>query len=92
MFFCTPSTEPLEFREAVKSDFLGSYLRRHVLADLHNREGDISAVGQGLPEDQRERLILKDAANPLSEWQEKEALHHWKIMRQVLPDVCWETY
>ena len=26
------------------------------------------------------------------DWQQKEAIGHWKIMRSVLPDVFWETY
>ena len=30
--------------------------------------------------------------NPLAEWQQKEAIKHWKIMRSVLPNVVWETY
>ena len=92
MFFCTPSSDPLEFRKAKNSDFLGSHLRRHVLSGLPDRESDISAIGQDLPEEKRERLILKDAMNPLGEWQQKEAVHHWKIMRSVLSDVFWETY
>ena len=49
-------------------------------------------MGADLALEKRERLILKDAANPLGEWQQKEAIHHWKIMRDVLPDVFWETY
>ena len=92
VFFCTPSSDPLEFRKAVTSDFLGSYLRRHVLSSLPLREGDISKLGEDVPEDKREGLILKDMANPLGDWQQKDAIHHWKIMRGVLPDVFWETY
>ncbi|TBU33178.1 S-adenosyl-L-methionine-dependent methyltransferase [Dichomitus squalens] len=92
VFFCTPSSEPLEFRKAVASDFLGSYLRRHILSSLEEREGDISGLGTDISEDKRERFILKDLANPLGDWQQKDAIHHWKIMRAVLPDVFWETY
>ena len=92
VFFCTPSSDPLEFRAAISSDFLGSYLRRHVLSSLSEREGDISTLGSDLVGEKRERFILKDMANPLGEWQQKDALHHWKIMRDVLPEVFWETY
>ena len=92
MFFCTPSSTPLEFRKAKHADYRGSHLRKHVFSNLPERESDISAVGVDLAPEKRERLILKDAANPLGEWQQKEAIHHWKIMRDVLPDVFWETY
>ncbi|PIL37308.1 hypothetical protein GSI_01001 [Ganoderma sinense ZZ0214-1] len=92
VFFCTPSSDSLKFRAAVSSDFLGSYLRRHVLSSLPEREGDISTLGSDLSAETRERFILKDTANPLGEWQRKDALHHWKIMREVLPEVFWETY
>ena len=63
-----------------------------MLSDLSSRESDISAVGEDLSQEKREQLVLRDAANPLGEWQQKEAIHHWKIMRIVLPDVFWETY
>ncbi|RDX53922.1 hypothetical protein OH76DRAFT_1399093 [Lentinus brumalis] len=92
VFFCTPSTNALEFRRATQSDFLGSYLRRHVLTSLSEHEGDISTIGDDIPEDKREQYILKDMVNPLADWQQKEAIKHWKIMRGVLPDVVWETY
>ncbi|KAI1796216.1 S-adenosyl-L-methionine-dependent methyltransferase [Ganoderma leucocontextum] len=92
VFFCTPSSDPLKFRATVSSDFLGSYLRRHVLSSLSEREGDISTLGSDIPAEKRERFVLTDMANPLGEWQQKDALHHWSIMRGVLPEVFWETY
>lgn len=51
--------------------------------------------------------MLTDANNTLDEWQREEALNHWKrkftvtlrlhgltgaVMREILPDVLWETY
>ncbi|KAI0677382.1 hypothetical protein C8Q78DRAFT_1002534 [Trametes maxima] len=92
VFFCTLSPEPIEFRQPVDADYLGSYLRRHVFAHLPQRELDLSRVTDAIPEAERERYLLKDAANPLGDWQAKEAIGHWKIMRGVLPDVYWETY
>ncbi|KAI0750969.1 S-adenosyl-L-methionine-dependent methyltransferase [Daedaleopsis nitida] len=92
VFFCTPSSEPFKFRKAITSEYLGSHLRRHVLSSIGEREVDISTVGADLEDDKKERYILKDMANPLSEWQNKEAIGHWKIMRSVLPKVFWETY
>ncbi|KAI0375810.1 S-adenosyl-L-methionine-dependent methyltransferase [Pilatotrama ljubarskyi] len=92
VFFCTLSSDPLEFRRPVNADYLGSYLRRHVFTHLHEREANVSAVVAEIPRDKREQYVLKDAANPLGDWQQKEAVGHWKIMRGVLPDVFWETY
>ncbi|CDO76562.1 hypothetical protein BN946_scf184982.g21 [Trametes cinnabarina] len=92
VIFCTPSTETIEFRRPVESDYLGSYLRRHVFSKLPEREFDVSVAIKAIPEDKRDRFLLKDAGNPLGEWQQKEAIGHWKIMRGVLPDVFWETY
>ncbi|KAI0638350.1 hypothetical protein C8Q77DRAFT_1090690 [Trametes polyzona] len=92
VFFCTLSSEPLEFHKPKESDFLGSYLRRHVLTQLPEREADLSEVIDSIPADKRERYLLKDGANPLGDWQQKEAIGHWKIMREVLPDIYWETY
>ncbi len=92
VFFCTPSSEPLQFRKAKDSDFLGSYLRQHVLLRINEREGDISTIGDDLSVEQREKFILKEIANPLVDWQQKEAIEHWKIMRSVLPNDIWETY
>ncbi|KAI9000852.1 S-adenosyl-L-methionine-dependent methyltransferase [Trametes punicea] len=92
VFFCSPSSEPIEFRKPVESDYLGSYLRRHIFSQLPERETDVSAVLADIPEDKRERYLLRDSGNPLGEWQQKEAIRHWKIMRGVLPDVFWETY
>ncbi|EIW61205.1 uncharacterized protein TRAVEDRAFT_56579 [Trametes versicolor FP-101664 SS1] len=92
VFFCTLSPQPLEFRRPVDADFLGSYLRRHVFLQLPEREADLSEVIDSIPVDGREKYLLKDGANPLGEWQAKEAIGHWKIMRGVLPDTYWETY
>ncbi|KAI0775948.1 S-adenosyl-L-methionine-dependent methyltransferase [Trametes elegans] len=92
VFFCTLSPERVEFRRPVDADYLGSYLRRHVFNNIPEREADVSVVVDAIPEDDRERYLLKDSANPLGEWQQKEAIAHWKIMRAVLPDVYWETY
>ncbi|KAI0335636.1 hypothetical protein GY45DRAFT_1317006 [Cubamyces sp. BRFM 1775] len=92
VFFCTLSPEPVEFRKPVEEDYLGSHLRRHVFTQLPAREADVSAILSDVPSEQRERYLLRDAANPLGDWQRNEAIEHWKIMRGVLPDVYWETY
>ncbi|PCH41195.1 spermidine synthase [Wolfiporia cocos MD-104 SS10] len=92
VLFCTPSTEPLKFRDSVDADYLGSTQRRRVLAHLSEREFDVDYVRNSITDARKEQYILMDAKNPLDKWQQKEALDHWGIMRQVLPDVFWETY
>ncbi|KAG2154997.1 S-adenosyl-L-methionine-dependent methyltransferase [Suillus bovinus] len=94
VFFCSPSPTPLTFRPAVEEDYLHSYLRRHILSSLDKREihhpqiGD-SSIWSATTE---EKFVLTDAHNTLNTWQEGEALDHWKLMREMVPDVVWETY
>lgn len=40
----------------------------------------------------RHEWILYDGTNKLEKWEERTALEHWKVMRDVLPDIFWETY
>lgn len=92
MFFCTPSTKELTFRPAVEADYLGSNLREHVLSSFPAHEVNLDVVTRDLEENQFKKYTLTDDKNPLSDWQDLEALHHWKLMREILPDVYWETY
>lgn len=85
VFFCTPSPKTLTFRAAEESDYLGSYLREHVLSDLPKREvdlkyvtGDMSAVAEG----KQDQWILTDLRNPLGDWQKDQGMEHWKGLRQ----------
>ncbi|KIK67828.1 hypothetical protein GYMLUDRAFT_36606 [Collybiopsis luxurians FD-317 M1] len=94
VFFCSRSPEPLTFRPAFLEDLLGSPLRRHILGTLHSREIDLSLLREGDEQDKANGLpdVITDANNPLGKMQEKKAHHHWQLMRDVLPDVFWETY
>jgi len=98
VFFCTPfSQTPPTFRNATTSDFHGSYFRRHVLSGLARRElepGHLLGLDREpeLLADGDEKWILRDKSNRLSEWNAADAVEHWGVMRQVLPDVFWETY
>ncbi|CCM04878.1 uncharacterized protein FIBRA_07072 [Fibroporia radiculosa] len=92
VFFCTPSNSALTFRAPRTSDYLGSLQRRQIFSTLSQREIDLAPVRDGVSEKQRSQYILTDASNSLGKWQETEALHHWSIMREVLPDTIWETY
>ncbi|KAF8827010.1 hypothetical protein HHX47_DHR5000616 [Lentinula edodes] len=94
VFFCSPSPEPLTFRPAYMHDLLGSPLRRQMLGTLHSREIDLSLLREGDEQDKEKGLpdVITDANNPLGKMQEQKAHHHWELMREVLPDVIWETY
>ncbi|KAJ4479319.1 spermidine synthase [Lentinula aciculospora] len=94
VFFCTLSPEPLTFRPAYVQDLLGSPLRRHMLGTLHSREINLTLLREGDEQDNVKGLpdVITDANNPLGKMQEQKAHHHWELMREVLPDVIWETY
>jgi len=89
VLFCTRSSEPLSFRETRKSDWLGSPLRRHILQSLFMREINLETVRSAPGDDQH---ILRDHHNPLGALQEQQSYYHWLLMRQVLPDIHWETF
>ncbi|TFK43670.1 spermidine synthase [Crucibulum laeve] len=88
VLFCTRSPEPIAFRNARYSDYLGSPLRRHVLTTLPKREVNLDAIRTS----DESKYVLTDAHNPLGKLQEEQGNHHWSVMREVLPDVHWETY
>ncbi|EKM59323.1 uncharacterized protein PHACADRAFT_249744 [Phanerochaete carnosa HHB-10118-sp] len=95
IFFCSPSPEPLIFRPAVEADFLRSFLRSRILSTISEREvsGDLIVGGLDLADkDVKEKYILTDEKSSLTDWQDVEALRHWRLMRDVLSDVYWETY
>lgn len=94
VFFCSPSPTPLTFRPAVKEDYLHSYLRRHILSSLDKREIRHTQIGDNSiwSAATEEKFVLTDAHNTLNTWQEGEAFEHWKLMREMVPDVVWETY
>ncbi|KAF5387657.1 hypothetical protein D9615_000594 [Tricholomella constricta] len=92
VFFCTSSKAPLTFRSSRKSDWLGSPLRRHVLNSLPTREVNLDLIRDPLNVQENSKYLLTDAHNPLGKFQNEQGLHHWKLMREVLPDVHWETY
>ncbi|KAF8913768.1 spermine/spermidine synthase [Gymnopilus junonius] len=89
VIFCTKSHSSLTFRKTRKSDWLGSPLRRHVLQSMEAREVDLKTIRDTRGDD---RYILTDSHNPLGALQKKQGNHHWLVMRDVLPDIHWETY
>ncbi|KAF8351198.1 spermidine synthase [Amanita rubescens] len=89
VIFCSRSRSPLTFRKARDSDYLGSPLRRHVLGSLADREIDIGRI---VDEAGESKYILRDGDHRLGKLQEAQGQEHWKVMREVLSDVHWETY
>lgn len=92
VLFCSTSSSPLTFRDAVASDYLGSTQRQSILSTLAQREVDLVPIRESISEKDLPLFNLTDGKNALGRWQAEEAVGHWKIMRQVLPDVFWETY
>ncbi|KAG7449478.1 spermidine synthase [Guyanagaster necrorhizus] len=92
VFFCTMSRSPLTFRNPTSEDFLGSPLRRYILSTLNAREINLNAVKEGITAEEEEKYILTDENNPLGRLQDAQGHYHWTLMRDVLPDIFWETY
>jgi len=92
VLFCTQSKVPLTFRSARTPDYLGSPLRRYVLNSLPTREVNLELIRPTLEGRNDITYTLTDAHNPLGKLQDEQGLHHWSLMRKVLPDVHWETY
>jgi len=97
VFFCTPVTgtaKQITFRPPREADYLGSYLRRHVFQHLLRRELTFDMIlGRSNEDyDPEAKMLLTDDDNPLSKWQDEDAPHHWQLMKDVLPDIYWETF
>lgn len=87
--FCKKSSAtPLKFREPVEHDFLRSKAREAFLTPKHelqvSRFADIEHHGRSV-------LIAKEA-DRLHKYQDRGAIEHWKIMRDVMPALVWETW
>jgi hypothetical protein len=142
VFFCTPvptATKRMTFRQPREEDYLGSHLRRHIFQNLPRQELAFDLILGRASEDYdpEAKLLLTDDSNPLSGWQDEEALHHWQrefidpknislsvsnvcyisgpffelpffcllcfwcassdvlilsVIKEVLPDIYWETF
>ncbi|ESK94483.1 spermine spermidine synthase [Moniliophthora roreri MCA 2997] len=99
VFFCTPAAEPeMTFRPPTSADYLGSPLRRHVFTTLMDREVNLNVLRESMEriknEEGKETRVLSrsEGYNPLGLIQKKQASRHWKLMREVLPDIYWEIF
>ncbi|CEL52703.1 hypothetical protein RSOLAG1IB_05909 [Rhizoctonia solani AG-1 IB] len=100
VYFCS-NAPVLKFRDPVEKDFLGSFLRQHILTTMDRREvafaqirGNSTApAGKPLPGiEGEEQWVLKDGDERLGEWQKATGLEHWTVMRHVMTHDIWESY
>src|SRR5882762_6049628 len=85
VFFCSPSSKPLLFRQPLTSDYLGSHLRAHIFDSLSDREVNLNLIRGDLASEDSEKYILKDENNQLMAWQISGALEHWRGMWTLHP-------
>ncbi|TIB74010.1 S-adenosyl-L-methionine-dependent methyltransferase [Wallemia mellicola] len=85
VIFCTKFDTPqLDFRPATSQDTLNSILRTRVLTGFLNHEIDLSEY-----KGTNEHLLWDSNAKKLNSVQQNSAMHHWDVMRQVLPNQAW---
>ncbi|KAF9894539.1 hypothetical protein FE257_006424 [Aspergillus nanangensis] len=89
VIFCKKSsTTPLQFRDPVAGDYLGSKFRETYLMPKHevnpSRFREIEKYGKSV-------LVAKET-NRLHKYLDRGALEHWEIMRKVMPNAVWENW
>ncbi|MCJ1388689.1 hypothetical protein MMC18_001538 [Xylographa bjoerkii] len=85
VLFCRRTTEPFSFRAVTEADCLGSQARRYHLQPKHEIPADSFGDGTG-------KVLRRGKTEALQRWQRESAVGHWRIMRNVLPAVVWETW
>lgn len=89
IIFCKKSSAtPLQFREPVTADFLGSKSREAYLMPKHEIS---SAIFQGMEKGGR-HVLRKNEIGRLHKFQDRTAIAHWHIMREVMPAKVWENW
>ncbi|KAJ5573984.1 Spermine/spermidine synthase family protein [Penicillium hispanicum] len=89
VLFCKKSSStPVRFRDPVPNDFLRSSLRETHLVPKHELDPSMFAT---IPERGRRFLVAKEVGR-LHKFQDRGALEHWEIMREVLPHAVWENW
>jgi hypothetical protein len=83
VLFCTSvpaTTKQMTFRQPREEDYLGSHLRRHIFQNLPRHELTLDTIFGRANEDHdpETQLLLTDDSNPLSGWQDEDALPHWQ--------------
>ncbi|KAJ5319130.1 hypothetical protein MYU51_013785 [Penicillium brevicompactum] len=88
VLFCKKTDSPLSFRDPVPADYLRSRSRESYLVPTHELDASMFAHW---PKGGRRLLVDKEAGR-LHKYQDRSALAHWSIMRNVLPDAVWENW
>jgi hypothetical protein len=88
VLFCKKTSGQLQFRDPVPADYLGSKSRESYLVPKHELDPTMFSTW---PKGGRRVLIDKEAGR-LHKYQDRSALAHWSIMRNVLPDAVWENW
>lgn len=93
VIFCTnaaTAASPLEFREPVEADFLGSTSRRHYLVPQPALEMQFPSAEE--LEGEKVKMLMKGNIKSFEKGQVESARRHWKIMRKVVPAFVWENW
>ncbi|KAJ5149191.1 hypothetical protein N7448_000769 [Penicillium atrosanguineum] len=90
VIFCTKRSTgtPLQFRAPERADFLGSNSRKNYLLPKYELD---PAMFDPIPKGGR-RLLVDKEVKRLYKYQDRGALEHWSIMRQVIPAAVWENW
>jgi hypothetical protein len=89
VFFCKKSSNtPLQFRDPIPSDFLGSKSRENYLVPKYEIDPAVFAT---IPKKGKAVLVEKQVGR-LLKFRDRGALEHWEIMRKVIPDAVWENW
>lgn len=88
VIFCTNSQDgTITFRKPVESDYLNSHARRKFLVPKHEifREQFALKESDG-------GILRSNNTKRFEAWQQKSAVGHWAVMRNVLPDKIWQDW
>ncbi|KAJ5146062.1 Spermidine/spermine synthases family [Penicillium bovifimosum] len=89
VLFCKKSSStPIQFRDPVPADYLGSKSRESYLVPEHELD---ASMFSHYPKTGRAILRAKEVGR-LDKFQDRSALEHWFIMRKVIPDAVWENW
>lgn len=91
--FCTKRKDkPINFRKAVKEDWLGSLARREFVPppeSLEMRLEDVQGTGGGK---EGKEVLKRGEEWKVEKYHLESAKRHWRIMRTVLPNEVWENW
>lgn len=86
VIFCRKTAGDIAFRRPAEEDFLRSRARHAFLEPKHEvQEADfLTGDDKG--------ILMRNNTAKVTQWHQKSALGHWKIMRTVLPAKIWERW